>query len=196
MMYVSDYDGRFPDTLMGRDTGDSEHYFPWTAVLMPYVQNRQVFVCPSAGWGSDQILSWRRIQGGYGAVRQVLGYNGSLAYNAADWGDDPDPSIPGRGVLQGDMTEPANNILAIDGSNYYLDRGFWERTDNTSHPTARIAELYNNAYYVVDSRHNNMANAVYADGHARALPRGLQNIPRPHDNPIAGAGPWRSYHFH
>ncbi len=195
MMYAQDYDERFADILMGRDTG-VQPYFGWNSTLMPYVQNKQIFVCPSAGWGSDEMRAWNFINGGYGAVRQVLGYNGSIAYNSADWGDDPDPGVSGPGVGLADMTRPAEMILAIDASWYYVERRFWERTDNTSSPTPRIAELYNNAFYVVDSRHNMMANAVYADGHARAIPRGLQDIPRPHDNPIAGAGPWRAYHLH
>jgi prepilin-type processing-associated H-X9-DG protein len=62
--------------------------------------------------------------------------------------------------------------------------------------TTKIANECNNAYYLVDSRHNEMANAVFADGHVKALRRGLQDVPRPMSNPIAGAGPWRSYHFH
>ncbi len=195
MMYAQDYDERFADTLMGRDTGVPP-YFGWNSTLMPYVQNHQIFRCPSAGWGSDSMGGSGTINGGYGAVRQVLGYNGSIAYNSTDWGDDPDPGVSGPGVGMADMTHPAQMILAIDATHWYVERGFWERTDNANRPTARVAELYNHAYYVVDSRHNNMANAVYADGHARAIPRGLQDIPRPHDNPIAGAGPWRAYHLH
>ncbi|MGD9497516.1 MAG: H-X9-DG-CTERM domain-containing protein, partial [Armatimonadota bacterium] len=72
----------------------------------------------------------------------------------------------------------------------------WDRTDPPSQPTAGLAAQYNHAYYVVDSRHNGQANVCSADGHVKSLPQGIQGCPRPNSNPIAGAGPWRSYHFH
>ncbi|MGI5817594.1 MAG: DUF1559 domain-containing protein [Armatimonadota bacterium] len=197
MMYAQDYDEMFMDILMHRDISSSSvDWNGWNRVLMPYVMNQQIFRCPSAFWGTDSMHQAGTINGGYGAVRQVLGYNGSIGYNATDWGGDPNMDAPGFGQPLSAMTQPAGIILAIDASHWYVERGFWERTDNASSPAQSVADTYNNAYYVVDSRHNQMANAAYADGHVKAIPRGLQDIPRPHTNPIAGAGPWRAYHFH
>jgi len=197
MMYVQDYDEVLPDTVMGRDAPDHPaRTRAWTAVIMPYVKNQELFKCPSAWWGSSAMGSWGNINGGYGAMVQVLGYNNSLGYNAADWGGDPNLDAPGHGQPIAMMTAPADNILVCDSSNWNCHRGFWERTDNASHPNAAIAQQYNNAYYVVDSRHNGQANVAYADGHVKSLPQGIQNCPRAHSNPIAGAGSWRSYHFH
>ncbi|MFO8081507.1 MAG: DUF1559 domain-containing protein [Armatimonadota bacterium] len=195
MMYAQDYDETFMDILMHRDiSNNSADWNGWNRTLMPYVMNQQLFRCPSAHWGTDSMHRAGTIQGGYGAVRQVLGYAGSISYNSADWGDDPDPGIS-WGVPISAMTAPAETIIVIDASHWYVERNFWERTDNSGHPTGAVAERYNNAYYVVDSRHNQMANAVYADGHVKAIGRGLQDIPRSHSNPIAGAGPWRAYHL-
>ncbi|MGD9497517.1 MAG: DUF1559 domain-containing protein [Armatimonadota bacterium] len=199
MMYVQDYDEVFPDTVMGRDAPDHPaRTHAWTGVLMPYVKNNQVFKCPSAWWGSATVGSWRQIQGGYGGMREVLGYNGNLGYteDPVGWGTDPNLDAPGHGQPMSAMTQPADNIIVCDSTNWNTVRTYWERTDNTSQPTAGIAQQYNYAYYVVDSRHNGQANVVYADGHVKSLPRGIQGCPRPHSNPIAGAGPWRSYHFH
>ncbi|MGD9497518.1 MAG: DUF1559 domain-containing protein [Armatimonadota bacterium] len=197
LMYAQDYDEVLCDTVMGRDAPDHPaRTYAWMSVLMPYVKNNQIFKCPSAWWGSASISSWGTINGGYGGMVQVLGYNGSLGYNAADWGTDLNLDAPGHGQPISSMSEPADNILVCDSTNWNCHRGFWERTDNTSQPTAGIAQQYNYAYYVVDSRHNGQANVVYADGHVKSLPRGIQGCPRPHSNPIAGAGPWRSYHFH
>lgn len=197
MMYVQDYDEKLPDLLMGRDTGDPSRYHAWTDVIMPYVKNGQVFVCPSAGgWTSSNPTSYGIIQGGYGGVREVLGYAGNIGYNSTDWGDDPNLDAPGYGQPIAKMESPAEVVVVVDSSNWTCQRSYWERTDNSSHPTTSIANQYNNAYYVVDSRHNEMANAAFADGHVKALKRGIQDCPRSHSNPIAGAGPWDYYHFH
>jgi prepilin-type N-terminal cleavage/methylation domain-containing protein/prepilin-type processing-associated H-X9-DG protein len=198
MMYAQDYDEMLMDTLMGRDTGtDKSRWFAWNATLMPYVANGQVFVCPSArGWTSPNVAVGGMIMGGYGAVREVLGYAGGLDYRAADWGTDANKDAPGYGQPIAMMDAPAENIVIIDSTYWVCQRGYWERTDNATTPTAALATKYNNAYYTVDSRHNGQANAAFADGHVKSLPQGLQAVPRAHANPMAGAGPWRYYHFH
>lgn len=195
-MYVSDYDGRYPDLLMGRDHGDWSRMVAWTANLQPYVKNSEIFACPSASWRNTNFGTAGTIQGGYGGVREVLGYAGSIGYNATDWMGDPNLDTPGYGQVKSDMSAPTENILVCDGTNWNVVRDYWDRTDNTSSPTPGIAQMYNNAYYVVDSRHNEQANCVFADGHAKSLTRGIQDAPYNHPNPIAGAGPWRWYHFH
>ena len=203
LMYVQDYDGRLPDCLMGRDTGNWSIMVPWYWAIMPYVKSTDIFVCPSArSWGrfyyppiaGQSPSGWGT--GGYGAVQEVMGYAGSLAYNATDWAGYPNPDAPGYGQVLDMMTVPAENILCVDCTHWYCCVHFWERTDNTSHPTPGLAQKYNHAYYVVDSRHNEGANAVFADGHVKWLKQGIKNCPRPHSNPIAGAGEWMYYHFH
>ena len=189
-MYAGDHDDLYPDTLMGRDTNDSSRYAPWNRCIEPYVKNAEIFRCPScsynSGWGT----------GGYGAVREMLGYAGGLGYNATDWAGYPNPDRSGYGQKRDDMTKPAENILVCDATNFTCQVSYWERTDNSGHPTAAIAAKYNHAYYVVDSRHNYTANALFADGHVKSLPRGISNCPRAHSNPIAGCGDWMYYHFH
>ena len=197
MMYTQDYDEVLCDTLMGRDHGNWALMDAWTRCLMPYVKNNQLFKCPSAWWASDAVSSSAGIiSGGYGGTREVMGYAGSIGYIAGDWMGDPNLDAPGYGQPIAAMTAPAENIVISDASNWNTVRAYWERTDNASSPTPGIAQEYNHAYYVIDSRHNGQANCVFADGHVKSLPRGIQNCPRAHSNPIAGAGPWRYYHFH
>jgi len=199
MMYLQDYDEVLCDTVMGRDAPDHPaRTYAWMSIIMPYVKNQQLFKCPSCWWGSSDIAGWGTINGGYGGVREVMGYAGNLGYSddPVGWGGDPNLDAPGYGQPIAAMSAPAENILVSDASNWNTVRFYWERTDNTGHPTPGIAQEYNNAYYVVDSRHNGQANCVFADGHVKSLPRGIQNCPRPHSNPIAGSGPWRYYHFH
>jgi len=196
MMYAQDYDERLCDTLTGRSHGVWALMAAWPRAIMPYVKNRQLFRCPSAYWASDAMGSAGNINGGYGGVREVLGYAGRIDYRPADWGGDPDLDAPGYGQPISAMTSPAENIIVCDSTNYVCQRAYWERTDNASQPTVEIAAEYNHAYYVVDSRHNGQANVCFADGHVKSLTRGIQDCPRSHSNTIAGAGPWRYYHFH
>ncbi|MFO7947968.1 MAG: DUF1559 domain-containing protein [Armatimonadota bacterium] len=184
-MYSQDYDEMFCDALMGRDTGDSSRYVTWYENMQPYMKNTQILVCPS----SRQSI-------GYGAVREVIGYAGNLGYDSGEWAPYPDPQQNGYGVSLAGMQRPAENVLVCDSTNYTCVRDYWDRTDNSSHPTVEKAEEYNNAYYVVDSRHNEGANAAFADGHAKWLKRGIQNCPFAHPNPIAGSGDWYYYQYH
>jgi prepilin-type N-terminal cleavage/methylation domain-containing protein/prepilin-type processing-associated H-X9-DG protein len=195
MMYAQDYDEWLPDCITGRDTANLRN--GWCKVIMPYVKNNELFVCPSAvSWANPNMGSWGHINGGYGAMREVLGYAGSIGYNSTDWGDDINKDSRYYGQPLAEMDSPAEVVLVVDATNWVCQRSYWERTDNSSHPTQGLADFYNNAYYVVDSRHNEMANAAFADGHVKALRRGIQDCPRSHSNPIAGAGPWDYYHFH
>ena len=196
MMYAQDYDEVLPDLLTGRNTNDPTRYYSWIAVIMPYVKNNQLFQCPSAWWASSNVSSYGIIYGGYGGIREVLGYAGGIGYNATDWGGDPNLDAPGYGQPISAMSAPAENIIVCDATYYTCQRSYWERTDNTGVPNPGIAAQYNNAYYTVDSRHNGQANVCFADGHVKSLPQGVQDCPRAHSNPIAGAGPWRYYHFH
>ncbi len=186
VMYAGDYDGRMPDTLMGRDTcgGDFSLTWRWYVVMEPYLKNNQVFKCPS----SDITV-------GYGAVREVLGYAGGLGYIADEWApyDDPDS---GYGQSMDGMEKPAEIITIVDCVYWVCEREYWKRTDNASSPTAALAAKYNHAYYVVDSRHNDGANAAFADGHAKWVKRGVTNAPDGYPNPGAGAGDWYSYQYH
>ncbi len=209
MQYISDYDEMFPDTLMGRDrcggTVDPLLVVPWYWAVNPYCKNLQVFDCPSfklwktvaapiSGAGGTSIQT-----GGYGAVREVLGYAGGLGYyNSGNdtWAPWANPNLSGYGKPQAAMTMPAENILVCDSPNYVCEREYWDRTDNTTQPDAATATDYGNSYYFVHSRHNDGANAVFADGHAKWLKRGIKGHPASHPNPGAGADQWVYYQFH
>ena len=197
-MYMGDYDERYPDILMGRDTDDWTRMVGWTANLQPYVKNQDIFMCPSCSWGHvyEGATLTGLVNRGYGAICTVLGYAGSINYDSTRWKGIPGNDASGYGQLQSDMSAPAENILAVDGTWWNIQPYYWERTDNTSTPTEAVAQMYNNAYYTVGSRHNEMANAVFADGHAKALKRGIKGCPWGHANPIAGADEWMYYHFH
>ncbi|MCE5240819.1 DUF1559 domain-containing protein [bacterium] len=200
--YATDYDGMLPDLLTGRDTGVASMYIYWPWALYPYVKNGQIFACPSCTWGQSLPPpggGTSIVVRGYGGVREVLGYAGNLGYitsGADSWGSysNPDQSYYGQS-LDG-MQSPAEVVVLCDATNWTCQRDYWDRTDNTTQPDAATATFYNNAYYVVDSRHNEGANCAYADGHGKWQRRGIANHPSSHPNPSAGCGNWYQYQYH
>lgn len=194
--YVQDYDGMMPDTLMGRDLSGASATFPpchvWAEIIQPYVKNTQVFKCPSWPFGYTSHITgpvW-----GYGAVQEVMGYAGGLGYLAAEWGPYGNTDQAGYGQSLDGMTEPAATILITDATNYVTVRAYWKRTDNATQPDAATATMYGNAYYVVNSCHNEGANCAFADGHAKWLKRGCARAPIANAN--AGVGDWYMFQYH
>ena len=190
--YAQDYDGMLPDIIMGRDLSGATAVFPpcrgWPEIITPYCKNTQIFRCPSCNYSTGLTTQ------GYGAVREVLGYAGSLGYIAAEWAPYGNTDQPGYGQSLDGMTEPASIIMICDATYWVCQREYWKRTDNTSQPDAATAAKYNNAYYVVDSRHNDGANCTFADGHAKWLKQGVARSPIA--NTIAGVGDWYMFQYH
>jgi len=106
MMYVQDYDETYP---IGRFNLPPTPFAYWYDVIAPYVKNKQVFVCPTAG---QQVRS-----GGYGwnvrgtSTTNGFGYYKSDPPTAANWG------TPTGGALNiAAVEEAANTILITDPS--------------------------------------------------------------------------------
>lgn len=98
-MYVQDYDGTFP--VGWRDAAVDVY---WYQVLQPYIKNKQVFICPTAGpiLKSDGTLQH---SGGYG-------YNiGGTAYTANGYNDWPGNGFGYRAGYW--MTSSGNGPLKI-----------------------------------------------------------------------------------
>ncbi|MEN6303410.1 MAG: DUF1559 domain-containing protein [Armatimonadia bacterium] len=188
MAYAQDYDGMLCDTLMMRDVVAANLAIPWPVTLTPYIKNTQIFRCPSVSWNYSGGTA------GYGAVREVLGYAGGLGYIAAEWAPYGNTDSAGFGQSLDGLTEPSATIIVCDSTNYVCEREYWKRTDNTNQPDVTTATKYNNAYYVVDSRHNEGANCTFADGHAKWLKQGVARCPI--SNPGAGVGDWYMFQYH
>jgi len=115
----------------------------WWETLAPYIKNQQVFVCPSL---SSYFL-------GYGAnFRHVIAY-------PVGWG-------VGVDVTLGSVDKPAETLVLCDSHN-----------GTTGEGTSGYAAIYcPNCYstppygvlnYAVSSRHNEGANCLMLDGHAK-----------------------------
>jgi prepilin-type N-terminal cleavage/methylation domain-containing protein/prepilin-type processing-associated H-X9-DG protein len=164
MMYVQDYDERTPFnwwsdspcTKVPNGGGSGRGAQPiMFERIQPYVKNRQVLICPSDGAptsGADGVD---------GAEGQCL--NVRFSYSSSDEaGGGAGASGLGMGTGMAAMEQPAAMYLAFDSQRYYgtpennIDSFGWMPRNNGV-----------NGDFV--SRHNNMVNCVFADGHVKAL---------------------------
>jgi len=172
MMYLQDYDERFPGGLIvtnGTAQGPVSQSSYFTAywltadLIHPYVKNREIFFCPSGDKGSVYSCDY--------------GFNRRLC---------PDMRPAGtQGILLGDIKAPAelflcldsgcymvseSNITAASGSFWYVP-GTWDPVRdpegdgyNTTYPlTGKVQTDYK------IGRHNKGCNVGFADGHAKWL---------------------------
>jgi len=150
-MYAQDYDETLPITdyignglapLAGwRDprAGDS-----WASGLYPYVKNLQIYICPEAVWYLDKTIPWRSPDKPEdGTVSYLMNY---LT----------------RGRPLAAIPAPADLIFLHEG-----DRR-WRVAHCRPRPTTPTSTKYTEINYdFYDTRHNNGANLVFADGHAK-----------------------------
>jgi prepilin-type N-terminal cleavage/methylation domain-containing protein/prepilin-type processing-associated H-X9-DG protein len=167
-MYVQDYDGQYfqhwyvtPTYWFGRlDTRTT----PPTAyraegLLYPYVKNFDLQKCPSFTG-----------QPSYGSATAGYGYN--VNYLTTGFGQ--------AGVSEATIEKPASCAVFADAANYDIRSGIVTETTSIWPPSSTL--LYN--YAVVQFRHSETANVVYADGHVKAVP------------PTRAGDPYARFHLH
>jgi len=151
LMYVQDYDERFP--VAWRYVAgyvppgyNATNYVTWADLIMPYVRNDQIFQCATI-----QFEQW---QMAYGTFPFAYYYNMAWnTYGGADY-------LPGNSL--GGIGHPATTIMLADG--FGTMDAYWD--------ASLIADLYSGiATYGVDPgvvrRHNEGANYAFCDGHAK-----------------------------
>lgn len=161
-MYMQDCDENYPMayTLAGI-AGQFTDRLIWADLIMPYVKNVQIFVCPS-----DTRM---RIPGatnplGY-LVSSTCGANESLGLfqvgSASAGGMDclagnATAAFPGGPVQESYVQEPALTMMIWD-------------TDSPGSYGVASADLYSVAPAYYSSRHNDGMNVSFADGHVKWL---------------------------
>ena len=146
LMYAQDYDERMVPTRLrqnGVDTGQGN----WVYGIMPYVKNKQLFICPSDGAPS----TWRMITAD--PAPTSYGYNCWVAGGGA-WS--------GRSLAE--FRNPAESIFLLDfnvacikGSNTGCGCGC-----ATPQPIPTTNTRLNQS-----ARHNEGVNTAMIDGHAK-----------------------------
>ena len=185
-LYLGDYDDViFPAYYIDPGQGASETFgvFRWPNLILPYVKGRQIFISPL----DTTELSLPECGGGgcrdpknpYFAYLwpHFPSYGMNWFYLAPDstWTPDEPASAAdvtlSRGLSLSDLGAPADTILLTDSiyapksspSNFGM--GYF--TVNPPMMWTGNPPLTRTSYGFVWPRHNNAANTVYADGHAK-----------------------------
>ena len=144
LSYVQDYDERFPGRFVATVYPDSP-YAAWNTVLVPYIKNAQIFVCPSYS-------------------TQALGYGYNTATVAA-------PSNMGTGASLAGITYPASMVAIIDTNRAptaYVPSGYATLADyqalytNLHNEGVNAVHVDGHAkWYRVETLYNNRVNQPY-----------------------------------
>ncbi|MGM0494593.1 MAG: prepilin-type N-terminal cleavage/methylation domain-containing protein [Armatimonadota bacterium] len=161
MMYVTDYDDRYP-TLYYATTGTPSRV-DYVQVIHPYINNMQIWNCPSAETETP-INNYTSLATRSYAYSRFLNYRKAatikrtaeivaLADACMDsWG-------PGR------LYSPSNGWNEMIASQDFSD-AVDSRTNNSYW---RTSEEGGRPGFNVSPRHNGQANVCYADGHAKSM---------------------------
>ena len=148
--YAQDYDEALPASyqVLGAvipETGGAYTYWYW--LIQPYTKNSQILNCPS----------WRQYFLGYGWNYNYLTYAfpGSGGYGYG-------------GCPLGLIASPAETIVLADSGAHKVSSGGW--SNGMAYVITWAAEPDN---YYVYLRHNDVGNAAFADGHAKAVNKGF-----------------------
>jgi prepilin-type N-terminal cleavage/methylation domain-containing protein/prepilin-type processing-associated H-X9-DG protein len=142
MMYVQDYDERFPLSYYQTvNAAGQPCYFTFLAAVEPYVKNRQIYQCPSEPKAMDIDAGFRSlgVPGGECGAFTWASYNFNYA-------------LTNIGAAIASIEFPAETALASDG--------------NLALPGNCGFGLFDSP---VQARHNDIVNACYADGHAKTF---------------------------
>lgn len=174
MMYVQDYDERYP---MARLYSTGYFY----DILFPYIKNKQVWVCPSAGEIQNDSGS-RRYSGGYGW--NICGTGASVAVGNGFGYTSGSPCTPtgSIGVTLAEVEEASETVLSGDpASNGYTANGLylysrWRSSFATLHG-GQMGPFYDSSVTTTvpgePRSYEGGGNYLFADGHVKYIPSNL-----------------------
>ncbi len=142
LMYVQDYDETVPGWKVSGDCNDNQVY-QWQHVVLPYVKNYQVFICPSSQWNFNAAC------GHYSAVARAMNLGTSYGMNDCTEGGGGSTQLPLAQIIR-----PAELIFLGEGPSPWrpVDMGVGAGTPcNKNYPDV----------------HNDGLNVGYFDGHAK-----------------------------
>lgn len=160
MQYVQDYDGTYP-VCEFRDSTNTLMYY-WYQAIDPYIKNKQVFVCPTAGKISNS--------GGYGW--NIGGTNGANGFGYRGYGSawfTPSGTGP---VKLPEVDEPSASIIIADpASNGYAGNGSFVVAYSALHyiPTLHGGQVGPFGGGTVAVPPGGGGNYLFADGHVKWL---------------------------
>jgi len=152
MMYVQDYDERYPFVY---NYGTTQY---WSLIIGPYVMNNDVYKCPSSSKSGSMAKC----------------YNYAINVSVMRYGPSPPESGNRVAMKLGEVKQPAHCMAMVDGYKYaypggyvyaYVSGGACGRkaTDVDSRFGPDAAQDYERG------RHNGGVNIGFCDGHAKWL---------------------------
>lgn len=155
LMYVQDYDERFPDWMAwegGNAAQPLAQFKRWYGKIEPYVKNRQLHSCPSWSGSSSGWYRWP----GWSGVQMNYGMGG-LAPNGGT------PPAGRAGYALGEFNYPVYSVMIADcrhvnTANDYGRIG-WARVCRARCTTSNRKED--------NTVHNGGSNICHVDGHAK-----------------------------
>jgi prepilin-type N-terminal cleavage/methylation domain-containing protein/prepilin-type processing-associated H-X9-DG protein len=181
-MYVQDYDETYPATRIFTPNGQ---HVTWRAVVMPYIKNEQLWICPSAPWSYNEF-SWMRAGNGDDGCLQdgnmtrqdwKNNYWHSLANYAVN-GNLFDPGGPKLASIQ----YPATTIDVLETRDFWPDLGTWT-----------IGWNYNANGGSLPFWHNTAGNWAFADGHVKWMKLAATIAPTFMWNPDNDPNEWSNW---
>jgi len=207
MMYVQDYDEMYPtnswdgapvgtaDTEWGAAGANAKVFTRWPWAILPYIKNKQVFVCPSdpaagkSGWTGYQAQSFGGADDcwgipmpiSYGHNQMIFGYGG--ANNPGCDGTEPQDwaqAVPPSSMAK--VASPASTYMIADYGRGYMETWWinnlraanYTRVYNESAPgggasvEAAATEPWTTRFKSDNvKRHQGGQNITYADGHSK-----------------------------
>ena len=144
LMYIQDYDETLPHSwfllpVASPLPGGATHVnHVWPVPIYPYVNNIQVFNCPSWSFRWNGNYSLRQA---YGANRHIM------------------PQYTGTVVVLADITYPSETLMVVEA--------FDEGSSQTYSMTRNIQVSGDTIRNIIPNRHNGGANLGFVDGHAK-----------------------------
>jgi prepilin-type N-terminal cleavage/methylation domain-containing protein/prepilin-type processing-associated H-X9-DG protein len=183
MQYTQDYDEQLPPAWLGSPFGSEPPSMGWACKWMdevlPYIKTTQVFTCPddsglpnsNNGTQSPNYVPFYNLTGWDNS------HYGSYAMNSAYWANAYPDKGPGNGpgISDASLMNPASTIWITDGNGSYQvdwDRGNYPLWNNSGYSMIWWFVPTNGTEGCTVSRHNNMSNVLYCDGHVKAMNMG------------------------
>jgi len=109
LMYAQDYDEIFPNAAWVKPAADTDwianaQLGVWLEVIMPYIKNYQLFVCPSRPQeGVGRTWWWGTVKRPIGYGIEWYGVNG-MNYGGSNWqGNIAEVNRPANAIMSGEM---------------------------------------------------------------------------------------------
>ncbi|MBD3292928.1 MAG: DUF1559 domain-containing protein, partial [Armatimonadia bacterium] len=148
-MYVQDYDEVLP-RLYTVTPGISGGYFHVPELLHPYINNAQIWMCPSEGSNYQSF--------DYG-IRNTYGYNQSRFEGRAHFDS---------GISLAQIEDVSGTIAFIDDTNLYAGP-YSPEVPAGYDPAEGVANTQDYTGTRAAPRHNEMYNIAFVDGHVKSM---------------------------